>query len=185
MVKNVPNLLSFTRIVLSIILIFTEPFSFLFFLLYVSGGLSDILDGFLARKFKITSELGAALDSIGDFVFILVLMYLIYPYVKISEYLTIWIGVIVIFRFGSLFVAFIKFHELAFLHTYLNKATGFLLFCFPLFYVCFGIDLTGKILCVMATISAIEEFLIQIRAKDLNRNIISIFHLKNHIKNSI
>lgn len=177
MVKKVPNLVSIIRIILSVILLFTKPFSTLFFLLYVAGGVSDILDGYIARKYKLTSEFGALLDSIGDFIFILVLLYLLYPYVRLSQLLTIWIGVICIIRFGSIFVALLRFHTVLFLHTYLNKATGLLLFCFPIFIVCFGMQLTGIILCSLATLSAVEELAIDIKAKELNRNIISIFHL--------
>ena len=177
MVKKVPNLVSIIRIILSVILLFTKPFSALFFLLYLAGGISDILDGYIARKYKLTSEFGALLDSIGDFIFILVLLFLLYPYVRVSQPLTIWIVVICIIRFSSIFVAFFRFHTIAFLHTYLNKATGLLLFCFPIFFVCFGMELTGIILCSVATLSAVEELAIHIKAKELNRNIISIFHL--------
>lgn len=177
MVKKVPNLVTIIRIILSVILLFTKPFSTLFFLLYVTGGVSDILDGYIARKYKLTSEYGALLDSIGDFIFILVLLYLLYPYVRLSQLLTIWIVVICIIRFGSIFVALLRFHTVAFLHTYLNKAMGLLLFCFPIFFVCFGIQLTSIILCSVATLSAVEELVIHIKAKELNRNIISIFHL--------
>lgn len=177
MVKKVPNLVSIIRIILSVILLFTKPLSALFFLLYLAGGISDILDGYIARKYKLTSEFGALLDSIGDFIFILVLLFLLYPYVRVSQPLTIWIVVICIIRFSSIFVAFFRFHTIAFLHTYLNKATGLLLFCFPIFFVFFGMELTGIILCSVATLSAVEELAIHIKAKELNRNIISIFHL--------
>lgn len=177
MVKKVPNLVSIIRIILSVILLFTKPLSALFFLLYLAGGISDILDGYIARKYKLTSEFGALLDSIGDFIFILVLLFLLYPYVRVSQPLTIWIVVICIIRFSSILVAFFRFHTIAFLHTYLNKATGLLLFCFPIFFVFFGMELTGIILCSVATLSAVEELAIHIKAKELNRNIISIFHL--------
>lgn len=177
MLKKIPNFVSIIRIILSIILLFTKPFTTLFFLLYVGGGISDILDGYIARKYKLTSEFGALLDSIGDFIFIFVLLYLLYPVVSLSQLLTIWIVVICIIRFSSIIVALFRFHTVAFLHTYLNKATGFLLFCFPIFYICLGIQLTGIILCSVATLSAVEELAIHVNAKGLNRNIISIFHL--------
>ncbi|KAB1439968.1 CDP-alcohol phosphatidyltransferase family protein [Candidatus Galacturonibacter soehngenii] len=177
MVKKVPNLVSIIRIILSIILLFTKPFSNQFFFLYLGGGISDILDGYIARKYKLTSEFGALLDSIGDFIFIFVLLYLLYPYIRLNQLLTIWIAVICVIRFSSIIVALFRFHTVAFLHTYLNKATGLLLFCFPIFFVWIGMEVTGILLCCLATISGVEELIIHINAKELNRNIISIFHL--------
>ena len=38
-------------------------------MLYLAAGLTDILDGFLARKMHWETALGAALDGIADFVF--------------------------------------------------------------------------------------------------------------------
>lgn len=173
--KNVPNLLSILRIILSILLIGTKPFSTLFFILYILCGMSDVLDGFLARKFNITSELGAILDSWADFIMIFVFLYLILPVLNVSIYFIVWIVVIVGIRFGSLLVTFIKYHKLAFLHTYANKITGFLLFCFPVFYVLLGMSESIFLLCLIATISAIEELLIHIKAKKIDRNVKSIF----------
>lgn len=181
MIKKIPNLLSIIRVILSVLLLMTKPFSSLFFILYLLCGFSDILDGFLARKFKITSELGAALDSLGDFVMIIILMYLLFPYVDLNDYVILWIIGIVVIRFSSLFVSFVKYHTLAFLHTYANKATGLLLFSFPILYVSFGVDITAILLCSIASISAIEELLIHVKSKELNRNIISIFKQKDNV----
>lgn len=170
--------MSFTRIVLALCLFFVTPFSVSFFVLYFICGLSDITDGFLARKYHFTSELGAKLDSLGDFIFIAVLLYILYPYVQLTNYLEQWILIIILIRFASLLVSFIKFHTLAFLHTYANKITGFFLFCFPIFYPLFGVEATGVFLCGLATVSAVEELLILIRTKELNRNVSSIIPIK-------
>jgi CDP-diacylglycerol--glycerol-3-phosphate 3-phosphatidyltransferase len=175
--KNIPNILSIIRIVFSFLLLLTQPFSPVFFILYLVCGLSDGLDGFIARKFKLTSELGAVLDSIGDFFMIVIVMYLLYPYINLTNHILLWILVIMGIRISSLIVAFIKYHTLAFLHTYANKAAGFLLFCFPIFYVSVGLNNTAVGLCIIATVSAVEELLIQLKSKELNRNVISIFKL--------
>lgn len=173
--KNIPNALSVMRIMLSFLLLLTKPFSTGFFILYLVCGFSDGLDGFLARKFQLTSELGEVLDSVGDFFMILVLMYMLYPYIHVENQIIYWILIIMGIRISALLVAFVKYHTLAFLHTYANKATGFLLFCFPIFYIMLGLELTAVGLCLIATLSAAEELLIQLKSKELNRNVISIF----------
>jgi phosphatidylglycerophosphate synthase len=175
MIKKIPNLLSVVRVILSVMLLLTIPFSVLFFTIYIMCGFSDILDGFLARKFNLTSELGAVLDSLGDFVMIVILMYVLYPYVNVDNYAILWIIGIMVIRCSSLLVAFAKYRTLAFLHTYTNKVTGFLLFCFPILYISLGVDITAFFLCIIASISALEEFMIHIKSKELDRNISSIF----------
>ena len=42
-----------------------KPLSTLFLTIYVLTGISDVLDGAIARKYTTTSELGAKLDSIA------------------------------------------------------------------------------------------------------------------------
>lgn len=175
--KNIPNILSVMRIMLSFFLLLTQPFSTGFFILYLICGFSDGLDGFFARRYQLTSELGAVLDSAGDFFMIVIVMYLLYPYINVKNHILCWILIIMGIRISALAVAFMKYRTLAFLHTYANKATGFLLFCFPVFYLTAGLELTAAGLCLIATISAVEELLIQLKSKELNRNVISIFKL--------
>ncbi len=69
LLTNLPNLLSFARLVLSPLLVFVsqEYILFLFFPL----ALSDALDGFLARKLRAQTELGKVLDPLADKVMLL------------------------------------------------------------------------------------------------------------------
>ncbi|MGN1169197.1 MAG: CDP-alcohol phosphatidyltransferase family protein, partial [Acutalibacteraceae bacterium] len=71
----------------------------------------------------------------------------------------------------SLIVSFIKFHRPLFLHTILNKITGFAVFVLPFFYKtgCFTVMI--YIACVIAFIAAAEELLCVLRLKDCNRDI--------------
>ena len=70
--KNIANYISISRILMSILLMITNTFTISFYMLYMYCGLSDMLDGFLARKYKMTSEIGAKIDSIADMVFVFV-----------------------------------------------------------------------------------------------------------------
>nr|WP_295777963.1 CDP-alcohol phosphatidyltransferase family protein [uncultured Intestinibacter sp.] len=42
-------------------------------------GILDVLDGFIARKFNVTSKLGAKLDSIPDMIMIFVILFRFVP----------------------------------------------------------------------------------------------------------
>ena len=106
-IKNFPNVITAMRIVFSPILLCINPFTPLFLIIYVICGLSDVLDGYLARR---------------------------------------------------------------------NKMTGFILFCFPLLYFSVGIMITSYIICVCASISAIEELFINLLTKKLSLDTKSIFH---------
>ena len=48
--KNLANYISLSRIGLSVLLVFTEPLSFIFFRVFIIGGITDILDGYVARN---------------------------------------------------------------------------------------------------------------------------------------
>lgn len=54
---------------MSILLSVTETFSIPFYIIYFYCGISDMLDGYIARKIKNTSQIGAILDSIADIIF--------------------------------------------------------------------------------------------------------------------
>ncbi|MDS1003847.1 CDP-alcohol phosphatidyltransferase family protein [Clostridium sporogenes] len=48
--KNIPNLITMIRILGITVLVFIRPFSEIFFIIYLICGISDILDGMIARK---------------------------------------------------------------------------------------------------------------------------------------
>lgn len=156
-------------------MLFVEPLSSLFFALYVVCGTTDILDGYIARKTKNTSKAGAVLDSIADFIFIIIMLIIMIPIINVPFWIQLWVIGIAAIKGISLLSGFIKYHSLAFLHTYMNKATGALLFAFPLFYNELGITTTAFLLCSIASIAAIEELVINLLSGKLSYNIKSIF----------
>lgn len=176
---NIPNLITILRIIGSLSLLLTPPLSPTFLFIYILCGGSDILDGYLARKYQLSSALGALLDSIADAIMILIVLYLMIPQLQLSTLLKLWLALIVVIRLSSLFIGLYKFHSLAFLHTYGNKLTGFLLFCFPVFGSLFGFNPTLIFLAIIATVSAFEELLINLKQNTLNRNIKSFLDLNN------
>jgi CDP-diacylglycerol--glycerol-3-phosphate 3-phosphatidyltransferase len=147
----------------------------MFFAVYFLCGISDILDGYIARKTNTSSRFGEILDSIADFIFVTVMLFIFIPLLAWGKWMLYMIGIIALVRFVSLGIGFVKYHAFAFLHTYANKITGIALICFPILYYAAGLTVTAFILCGIASLSALEELIITIHSKRLNRNVTSIF----------
>jgi CDP-diacylglycerol--glycerol-3-phosphate 3-phosphatidyltransferase len=155
-------------------LLFVMPFSLVFNILYFICGMSDILDGFIARKMDASSKLGQILDSIADFIFICVVFYSCLPVIVFPLWIIAWIAFVAAIRMVSIVIGVVKYHQLAFLHTYANKLTGIVLFLFPLLFWAVGKEITAIAICEVASVSAMEELLINLKSKTLNRDIKSI-----------
>lgn len=146
-----------------------------FWVCYLWCGISDMLDGLLARKFGQQSMTGAKLDSISDLVFAVTILIVIEQYVYLPMYLWWCIVVITILRLISYSIGFYKYRTFSSLHSLMNKITGFFIFAFPLLYICFGVDVAGILICIVASLSSVEEMVIIIKSKELNRDIKGIF----------
>ena len=99
-----------------------------FWVLYLIAGLTDILDGFLARRWGVESKFGARLDSLADFVFVLAVGYKLFPWLKLPVALWMMIGLIALVKASNAFSVYLVKQRIEFLHTKANKLTGFLLF---------------------------------------------------------
>ena len=146
-----------------------------FFIIYTLGGITDIIDGLLARKYNYASHVGAVLDSIADFIFLAVTIFLFLPVLKLPIGIWLWILGIACIRLQSVGVGLGKYKKFVMIHTYLNKATGLLLFLFPFFYGMLSLVPTAVILCTIATVSALEELIINILSSELDPDKKSIF----------
>lgn len=131
--KNIANIITVTRIIGTLFLVFFKVLSVPFIVAYVYSGLSDVIDGFLARKLKIESDIGRKLDSISDLFFYTVMMLKIWPYLVEQLPVFMWniIWIIVGIRVCLYVHTQIKKHELLANHTILNKATGVAMFLLP------------------------------------------------------
>ena len=126
--RAMPNILSASRIVLCLPLLLVDAMTVPFWVLYVIAGTTDMLDGFLARRWGVESEFGASLDSLSDFVFVLAVGYKLFPWLKLPAALWMMIGLIAIVKIVNAVTSYVVNHRIAFLHTKANKLTGFLLF---------------------------------------------------------
>jgi cardiolipin synthase (CMP-forming) len=67
-IMNLPNSISMVRILLVPVIIFSilNDRNGIALLLFLLAGLSDALDGFIARRFNLRTKLGAVLDPVAD-----------------------------------------------------------------------------------------------------------------------
>ena len=93
------NILTLSRIFLAalIFLLLMSPDSYLWALiLFFLAGITDYLDGYLARKYNSVSQLGEILDPIADKILILFVLFGLA--INMSSYLIGFIGAIIITR---------------------------------------------------------------------------------------
>lgn len=173
--KSIANYISISRIILVFTFLLIKPLSPMFFVVYILSGVSDMLDGFIARKTNTTSKVGEKLDSISDFIMIIVLIVILYPFIKPNVQILSWIIIIGIIRAISVIIAFLKFKTLGMIHTYANKITGLIIFIYPMLYVTFKSVWLMYGISIIASISALEELLINLTLNEPNANIKSLF----------
>lgn len=151
------NIITGSRIVFSIAFLFFPTFSPAFYALYLSAGITDMVDGTVARKTGKASEFGARLDSIADIVFVLVCLVKLIPVISIPVWLYVWIGIIALIRIINIVSGFIMQKRFIMLHTITNKVTGLLLFILPLTVHFVDLKYTAIPVCTLATFAAIQE----------------------------
>ena len=142
---------------MSIILAISETFSFPFYIIYIYCGISDMLDGYIARKTKSTSKIGAGLDSVADIIFVIVAIIKILPALYLSKGIIIWIVIIALIKVTNIICAYICYKKLVLPHTIANKITGFILFITPFIIVNTNPIIFQIIICSIATFAAVQE----------------------------
>ena len=157
MTKHIANIITGLRIAFSLPLLFMPLTSAWFYALYLLCGLSDMIDGTVARKTKSASEFGAKLDTVSDFVFMVVALIRFVPHLHIPVWLWIWIGVIAMMKLGNVVWGFVRAKKFIAPHTVLNKVTGLLLFLLPVTISFIDLTYTLPFVCTVATVAAIHE----------------------------
>ena len=156
-IKYLANTITISRMMAAVALLCVEPFSVIFNVLYIYCGISDMVDGFIARKTHTESKIGEVLDSISDLIFVLICLFKILPTLHITAWLWIWILLIAIIKIANLVVGYVRQHKIVFLHTNANKVTGFLLFLLPLLLPFRIFYYVSVVISGIATFAALQE----------------------------
>ena len=155
--ERLPNIITLSRIAGSLGLIFCDVAGVAFWVLYVLCGITDIADGWVARRFHAETKAGSILDSLADLVFVACCCWQIIPILNFPKWLWIWGGAIVTIKLINQICALVMYKKCVFPHTLANKATGLLLFiCVPLTLYLESI-IPIVIIAVMATFAAVQE----------------------------
>ena len=174
MIKNIPNMLSFLRVLLSILLLFIYPSLILFTVCYFICGISDLADGYIARRFHCVTEMGATLDSIGDFVFWTVIFYLFLfrSNIHFNKYLIIFAVISFLIKLINMLISYIRFRKVGLLHTIGNKLAGLVQFlALPVCIILHRVPFTiGFLMCLVALYSSIDECAILLILKEYDAN---------------
>lgn len=176
--KLLPNQITGLRIVL-VLLMWVFAFSNLPVLIgyaLILAGLTDFLDGFLARRLNLVTEFGSKFDSLADnqlFISVFVWVMIFYPEIFTQNFDIILFAV---FLNGlSLMIGWWKFNRFANLHLYSSKIaalTGYV-FLIQLFLIGYHpIPLITSILVYM--ISSTEALLIQLMLPSVDEHMRSI-----------
>jgi cardiolipin synthase (CMP-forming) len=93
---NLPNLITIGRILLVPVIVWaiTSGEMLFAFILFLAAGVSDAIDGFLAKRFGMASELGSYLDPLAD----KALIVSIYIALGIADALPRWFVILVVSR---------------------------------------------------------------------------------------
>lgn len=157
MKKQIANIITFCRILGSIGLLFCLVFSGCFYGLYGFCGLTDMVDGTIARKTGAATTFGARLDTVADFLFAAVSFGKLLPVIRIPGWIWVWAAAIGAVKLVGLMRGFHRRKQIPTLHTMLNKATGLCLFLLPLTVVFVEPRYTAPLVCAVATIAAVQE----------------------------
>jgi len=93
---SIPNLITLGRILLVPVVVWAIIYGelWLAFVLFLAAGVSDAVDGFLAKRFNMASELGAYLDPLAD----KTLIVSIYVTLGIAGKIPLWLVILVVSR---------------------------------------------------------------------------------------
>ena len=158
MIRHIPNIITLSRIPMAVALPFVQSSPAVFWTLYLLCGLSDVLDGAVARLAGTVSRLGERLDTIADIIFVAVWIVLFIPAIDVGRWLWIWTGVIALIKVVNVISGLAMKKGFVAKHTLANKATGILLFLLPMVILWESIKGPYLVLvCLLATFAAIQE----------------------------
>ena len=152
---QLPNIITLLRMAGSLGLLFCDATGVAIWIIYGLCGISDIVDGWLARKLKCVTKKGALLDSMADICFVACCAWKLLPIPDLPQWLWLWAGVIVAIKVVNQISALVRYGHCCFPHTLANKITGFLLFIAVPMTIWSIIPIS--IAAIVATFAAIHE----------------------------
>ena len=179
--KHIPNILTGLRILCSALLLATPVYSSRFYLFYLVCGVTDFLDGRLARRLHAASKAGASLDNIADYTLLTSTAIRVLPTLEIETWSLIWGICMLIAHVTSSIIAWVKYKRVVVLHTLANKLLGGAVYAIPL------LAGFGNQTILISTVSAFmcfsvpEEIYLLLTSKQLEPDVRGIFFNNSNI----
>lgn len=154
---HISNIITSFRVIYSILLLFCSPFSLSFMMIYLTAGLTDVIDGAVARKTNTVTEFGSKFDTIADFCFLFVCLVKLLPLLTLHLWIYVWIFLIALVKLVNIIIGYKSYKKFVSVHSGLNKTVGLLLFIFPMTWNIIDANHSAIILCIIATVASVQE----------------------------
>ena len=184
---SIPNIISLSRIAMAPFALLAAYYDNenLFFILFTLMLVSDVLDGYIARKLHQCTKIGTELDSIGDYI-----TYISIPFATwwlwpeiIREEIVYITTAFMLFLLPGL-IARVKFGEMVAYHTWITKLTAVVLSLGLILLLFTKENLLFHLSIYLLALEALEHLGITLSLKRPQRNVKSLWHIirKKHAK---
>jgi len=179
--NRIPNILSGFRIITAPFLLYLAWHGYrnCFIGLLIISLLSDAVDGYIARKYNVSTNLGTKLDSLGDMAIYLTLplcAWWLVPEILRQE--ALFACIVLIAYITPLIAGIIKFKQIPSYHTYGAKIAAILMSTAILILFMTEFTWIFRFAAIFQIIVALEEVLITLRLPKLQDNVKSIWHVR-------
>jgi len=174
-IKHVPNALSGLRIILSIVLLFLVGRPWIFLVVYLINGATDVFDGQIARHFKVESSLGSKLDAVGDSMLfgsaLICMVFLADLKVDLLKCLAV-LSFGVVYKIANVFVTRVRFKQWNMMHTLMNKTVFVTLYFYvPIFLILGEVNFQMVLaITVLICLACAEETVTLLRLEEYDVN---------------
>ena len=179
--KHIPNILTGLRILCSALLLATPVYSSRFYLFYLVCGVTDFLDGRLARRLHAASKAGASLDNIADYTLLTSTAIRVLPTLEIETWSLIWGICMLIAHVTSSIIAWVKYKRVVVLHTLANKLLGGAVYAIPLLAGFGNQTILISAVSAFMCFSVPEEIYLLLTSKQLEPDVRGIFFNNSNI----
>jgi phosphatidylglycerophosphate synthase len=179
-IKSIPDLLCYARLLLvpAVLALALSNLPFYAGVALLAAGLTDMLDGIIARGWNIATAYGSRLDSIADTlmeVSAAAAVLILKPGIFTDH--TLILGAWIVIEVSSILLGWIKFRRIANLHLYLTKTAGVIAYAFVIYTLVIGYDeVFFYAAAALLLVSSLECLILQLFAPRVDEHMKSIYH---------
>ena len=177
---SIPNIISLSRIAMAPFALLAAYYGNekLFFILFTLMLVSDVLDGYLARKLHQCTKIGTKLDSVGDYVTYISIPFAtwwLWPEIIRSE--TLYIATAFVLFLAPGIIARMKFGEMVAYHTWLTKLTAVVMSLGLILLLFTKENLLFHLSIYLLLLEALEHLGITLKLRRPQSNVKSLWHI--------